>query len=37
MMFVTAYGALIADANATEGDFVLVTAASSSGGWRRFR
>jgi NADPH:quinone reductase-like Zn-dependent oxidoreductase len=32
MMFVTAYGALIADAKVTKGDFVLITAASSSVG-----
>ena len=32
MMFVTAYGALIADSEVGEGDFVLVTAASSSVG-----
>jgi NADPH:quinone reductase-like Zn-dependent oxidoreductase len=32
MMFVTAYGALIADAKVTKGDFVLISAASSSVG-----
>lgn len=32
MMFVTAYGALIEDAKVTHGDFVVVTAASSSVG-----
>jgi NADPH:quinone reductase-like Zn-dependent oxidoreductase len=32
MMFVTAYGALIEDANVTNGDFVIVPAASSSVG-----
>jgi NADPH:quinone reductase-like Zn-dependent oxidoreductase len=32
MMFVTAYGALIADAKVGEGDFVLIPAASSSVG-----
>jgi NADPH:quinone reductase-like Zn-dependent oxidoreductase len=32
MMFVTAYGALIEDANVARGDFVLVPAASSSVG-----
>jgi NADPH:quinone reductase-like Zn-dependent oxidoreductase len=32
MMFVTAYGALIADAKVAKGDFVLITAASSSVG-----
>jgi NADPH:quinone reductase-like Zn-dependent oxidoreductase len=32
MMFVTAYGALIEDAKVTTGDFVLITAASSSVG-----
>ena len=32
MMFVTAYGALIEDANVTHGDFVVVPAASSSVG-----
>ena len=32
MMFVTAYGALIADSAVAKGDFVLITAASSSVG-----
>jgi NADPH:quinone reductase-like Zn-dependent oxidoreductase len=32
MMFVTAYGALIQDANVTKGDFVVIAAASSSVG-----
>jgi NADPH:quinone reductase-like Zn-dependent oxidoreductase len=32
MMFITAYGALIADAKVTKGDFVIITAASSSTG-----
>ncbi len=32
MMFVTAYGALIADSEVAKGDFVLITAASSSVG-----
>ncbi len=32
MMFVTAYGALVADSEVTKGDFVLITAASSSVG-----
>lgn len=32
MMFVTAYGALVEDANVTKGDFVIVPAASSSVG-----
>ncbi len=32
MMFVTAYSALIEDANVTKGDFVVVPAASSSVG-----
>src|SRR5258705_6574838 len=32
MMFVTAYGALIEDAKVGKGDFVLISAASSSGG-----
>jgi len=32
MMFVTAYGALIEDAKVSKGDFVIVTAASSSVG-----
>jgi len=32
MMFVTAYGALIADAKVTKGDFVVIPAASSSVG-----
>ena len=32
MMFVTAYGALIEDAKVTQGDFVLIPAASSSVG-----
>jgi NADPH:quinone reductase-like Zn-dependent oxidoreductase len=32
MMFVTAYGALIEDAKVTEGDFVVIPAASSSVG-----
>lgn len=32
MMFVTAYGALIEDAKVTKGDFVIVSAASSSVG-----
>jgi NADPH:quinone reductase-like Zn-dependent oxidoreductase len=30
MMFITAYGALIADAQVTKGDFVIIPAASSS-------
>src|SRR3977135_613773 len=30
MMFITAYGALIVDANVTKGDFVIIPAASSS-------
>jgi NADPH:quinone reductase-like Zn-dependent oxidoreductase len=30
MMFITAYGALIADARVTKGDFVIIPAASSS-------
>jgi NADPH:quinone reductase-like Zn-dependent oxidoreductase len=30
MMFITAYGALIADAKVTKGDFVIIPAASSS-------
>jgi NADPH:quinone reductase-like Zn-dependent oxidoreductase len=32
MMFMTAYGALVADAQVTKGDFVLIPAASSSTG-----
>jgi NADPH:quinone reductase-like Zn-dependent oxidoreductase len=32
MMFITAYGALIADAKVTKGDFVIIPAASSSVG-----
>ena len=32
MMFITAYGALIADAEVTKGDFVIIPAASSSVG-----
>jgi NADPH:quinone reductase-like Zn-dependent oxidoreductase len=32
MMFMTAYGALIADAQVTKGDFVIIPAASSSTG-----
>src|ERR1700686_3052538 len=32
MMFVTAYGALIEDAKVTKGDFILISAASSSVG-----
>ncbi len=32
MMFMTAYGALIADAKVTKGDFVIIPAASSSTG-----
>jgi NADPH:quinone reductase-like Zn-dependent oxidoreductase len=32
MMFLTAYGAIIADAKVTKGDFVLIPAASSSVG-----
>jgi NADPH:quinone reductase-like Zn-dependent oxidoreductase len=32
MMFVTAYGALVVDAKVTEGDFVIIPAASSSVG-----
>jgi NADPH:quinone reductase-like Zn-dependent oxidoreductase len=32
MMFITAYGALIVDANVTKGDFVIIPAASSSVG-----
>ena len=32
MMFITAYGALIADAQVTKGDFVIIPAASSSTG-----
>jgi NADPH:quinone reductase-like Zn-dependent oxidoreductase len=32
MMFVTAYGALVADAKVTKGDFVIIPAASSSVG-----
>ena len=32
MMFLTAYGALIADAKVTKGDFVIIPAASSSVG-----
>jgi NADPH:quinone reductase-like Zn-dependent oxidoreductase len=32
MMFITAYGALIADAKVTQGDFVIIPAASSSVG-----
>jgi NADPH:quinone reductase-like Zn-dependent oxidoreductase len=32
MMFITAYGALIADAKVTKGDFVIIAAASSSVG-----
>jgi NADPH:quinone reductase-like Zn-dependent oxidoreductase len=32
MMFVNAYSALIEDAKVTKGDFVLISAASSSAG-----
>jgi NADPH:quinone reductase-like Zn-dependent oxidoreductase len=32
MMFITAYGALVVDANVTKGDFVVIPAASSSVG-----
>jgi NADPH:quinone reductase-like Zn-dependent oxidoreductase len=32
MMFITAYGALVVDADVTEGDFVIIPAASSSVG-----
>ena len=32
MMFITAYGALVVDANVTKGDFVIIPAASSSVG-----
>jgi NADPH:quinone reductase-like Zn-dependent oxidoreductase len=32
MMFMTPYGALIADAQVTKGDFVIIPAASSSTG-----